>query len=124
MPSLQRARNQARSVVCQSNLKQWGTIFASYTDDNHGRFFDDVYWHSWYLFRYIKNTPQKKSFPHLCPMAVKTTNQQYIGSHLIDVYEIGSPFILFFGVDIGILLLKPGITKTSMIQPHIRAAME
>ena len=34
MPALQRVRNQARAVVCQANLKQWGTIFALYTDDN------------------------------------------------------------------------------------------
>jgi prepilin-type N-terminal cleavage/methylation domain-containing protein len=38
MPSLQRVRKQARAVVCQSNLKQWGTIWAMYTDDNHGMF--------------------------------------------------------------------------------------
>ena len=38
MPALQRVRKQARGVVCQSNLKQWGTIFAMYTDDNNGFF--------------------------------------------------------------------------------------
>lgn len=38
MPSLQRVRKQARGVVCQANLKQWGTIFAIYTDDNNGNF--------------------------------------------------------------------------------------
>jgi prepilin-type N-terminal cleavage/methylation domain-containing protein len=38
MPSLQRVRKQARGVVCQANLKQWGTIFAMYTDDNNGNF--------------------------------------------------------------------------------------
>ena len=26
------------SVVCQANLKQWGTIWAMYTDDNGGFF--------------------------------------------------------------------------------------
>jgi len=38
MPALQRVRKQARSVMCQANLKQWGTIFAMYTDDNNGNF--------------------------------------------------------------------------------------
>ncbi len=37
LPSLQRVRNQARAVVCQTNLKQWGTILALYTEDNQGR---------------------------------------------------------------------------------------
>ncbi len=38
MPALGRAREQARSTVCKSNLKQWGLIFRYYTDDNNGRF--------------------------------------------------------------------------------------
>ncbi|OHB68071.1 MAG: hypothetical protein A2Y77_16275 [Planctomycetes bacterium RBG_13_62_9] len=38
MPALQRVRKQARNVMCQSQLKQWGTIWAMYTDDNNGRF--------------------------------------------------------------------------------------
>ncbi|MHC4425570.1 MAG: type II secretion system protein [Planctomycetota bacterium] len=38
MPALQRVRKQAKSVICQANLKQWATIFAMYTDDNNGNF--------------------------------------------------------------------------------------
>jgi prepilin-type N-terminal cleavage/methylation domain-containing protein len=38
MPALQRVRKQAKNVMCQSALKQWGTIFAMYTDDNNGQF--------------------------------------------------------------------------------------
>jgi len=38
MPAMQRVRKQARSVVCQSNLKQWGLIWVQYTDDNNGFF--------------------------------------------------------------------------------------
>ena len=37
MPTVQRVKKQAKAVVCQSNLKQWGTIFAMYTDDTEGR---------------------------------------------------------------------------------------
>ena len=36
MPCLQRARNQARAIGCQSNLRQWGALFAMYVADNHG----------------------------------------------------------------------------------------
>jgi len=36
LPALQRVRKQARAVVCQANLKQWGTIFTLYTEDNQG----------------------------------------------------------------------------------------
>ncbi len=38
MPTLQRARNQTRAVVCQSHLKQWGTIMAAAANDNDGHF--------------------------------------------------------------------------------------
>jgi prepilin-type N-terminal cleavage/methylation domain-containing protein/prepilin-type processing-associated H-X9-DG protein len=37
LPSLQRARKQARAVVCQANLKQWGTAFSLYMEDSQGR---------------------------------------------------------------------------------------
>jgi len=36
LPTLQRVKKQAKAVICQSNLKQWGTIFAMYTDNNDG----------------------------------------------------------------------------------------
>jgi prepilin-type N-terminal cleavage/methylation domain-containing protein len=38
MPTLSRVRAQARGVACQSNLKQWGTLFLMYTDANNGMF--------------------------------------------------------------------------------------
>ncbi|MHC4355981.1 MAG: type II secretion system protein [Planctomycetota bacterium] len=36
LPSLRRARNQSRAVVCQTNLRQWGTTLALYVEDNRG----------------------------------------------------------------------------------------
>jgi prepilin-type N-terminal cleavage/methylation domain-containing protein/prepilin-type processing-associated H-X9-DG protein len=39
LPALNRARKQARNVVCLSNLKQWGLAFAMYCDNNNGNFF-------------------------------------------------------------------------------------
>jgi len=38
LPSLQAAREQAQMVVCQSQLKHWGSIFTMYTNDNNGFF--------------------------------------------------------------------------------------
>ncbi|MGD8501841.1 MAG: type II secretion system protein [Phycisphaerales bacterium] len=38
LPTLQRVRKQARAVVCQSNLRQWGTIWATRLSENDGRF--------------------------------------------------------------------------------------
>lgn len=38
LPSLRKVKSQARSVVCLSNLKQWGVIWLLYTNDNNGSF--------------------------------------------------------------------------------------
>lgn len=38
MPSLGMVKEKARSVVCRSNLKQWGQIFYLYTNDHNGMF--------------------------------------------------------------------------------------
>jgi prepilin-type N-terminal cleavage/methylation domain-containing protein len=45
MPALQRVRKQAKGVLCQSNLKQWGLVWAMYTDENDGKFPDYLGFH-------------------------------------------------------------------------------
>jgi len=53
MPALGRVRKQAKLVICQSQLKQWGTFFFMYTDDNdtsfmpgRGQDYDEENWWS------------------------------------------------------------------------------
>ena len=41
IPALARVRKQAKTVMCQSNLKQWGAVFSMYASDNDGYFFED-----------------------------------------------------------------------------------
>jgi prepilin-type N-terminal cleavage/methylation domain-containing protein len=36
MPALARVRNQAKDVVCQANLRQWGLVWSMYSVDNDG----------------------------------------------------------------------------------------
>ena len=38
LPSLNKARDQAKGVTCRNNLKQIGLTFTLYTDDNEGKF--------------------------------------------------------------------------------------
>ncbi len=40
MPSLSKARDQARAVVCLTNLKQWGLVWNLYTNSNNDRFIE------------------------------------------------------------------------------------
>jgi hypothetical protein len=37
VPALSRARKHAKAMICLSNLKQWGTTFALYMQENEGR---------------------------------------------------------------------------------------
>jgi len=38
MPALRKAKRQAQAVICQSNLKEWGLVFALYAQDNEDSF--------------------------------------------------------------------------------------
>ncbi len=38
MPALQLVRDQTKSLICQSNLRQWGVLFMMYADDHEGKF--------------------------------------------------------------------------------------
>jgi len=38
MPALQRVRQEARAVVCQAHLREWGLAIKMYADDNNGYF--------------------------------------------------------------------------------------
>jgi len=43
-PALERAREQARTLMCRSNLRQYGVAARMYLDDNEGRFPDPYTW--------------------------------------------------------------------------------
>lgn len=74
VPSLQRARRQTKAIVCQSNLRQWGSIFFMYSEDH------DSYFHEG--FRGMQDATSNWWYPALesyyeipkirfCPIATK-----------------------------------------------------
>ena len=82
MPALGRVRKQAKDVLCETNLHQWGTIFAMYADDYDGNFMQgwvpdgcpgnhtcNSYWFK-ALLPYYKDPDLR-----LCPMATKFQEQ-------------------------------------------------
>ena len=75
MPALQRVKKQAKGLICQSNLKQWGTIFAMYTDGNNGNFNtrtgDSGRWMDAMVDYYISAEDIR-----LCPVAKKLANPE------------------------------------------------
>ncbi len=70
MPSLQRVRDQAKTIACQSNLKQWGLVWAMYTEENDSKF-PDYMGGNWMqkLVDYYSNS-EKLLY---CPMTVNKT---------------------------------------------------
>jgi prepilin-type N-terminal cleavage/methylation domain-containing protein/prepilin-type processing-associated H-X9-DG protein len=72
MPALSKVKALAKAAMCLSNLHQWGMVMKMYTDENTGRFMDDL-GHSRYaglsrpeLKEYYKNDKLL-----LCPAAMK-----------------------------------------------------
>lgn len=47
MPALNKAKDQARRMICKSNLKQWGIICQTYTMENEGKFIMGTTGHGW-----------------------------------------------------------------------------
>ena len=125
MPALARVRRQAKSVICQANLKQWALVFSLYTSDNDGFFVNGqvpvnskFFWPggdgggmgSWW---FLPLEPYyKEQGIRFCPMATKTYEEggqvpfaawqtsppppQYSGSYGANGYILNSPQDLVF----------------------------
>jgi prepilin-type N-terminal cleavage/methylation domain-containing protein/prepilin-type processing-associated H-X9-DG protein len=72
MPALQRVKQQAKTIGCRANMKQWTLYFSMYTEDYNGRFQAGVgsgHTYHWMnaLRTYYKNDPKMRC----CPTAMK-----------------------------------------------------
>jgi len=72
MPALSRVRDQAKAVVCQAQVKQWGVAFNLYTEDNNGMFHSAKGGQAWLvpLYDYVKEVKL-----YQCPKATKTISE-------------------------------------------------
>jgi prepilin-type N-terminal cleavage/methylation domain-containing protein/prepilin-type processing-associated H-X9-DG protein len=72
MPSLQKAKKETKAVVCRSRLRQWGLVWAMYTDENNGKFpgYLGPDWMQILVDYYRKN--EKLLY---CPMTTKTLSE-------------------------------------------------
>lgn len=111
VPTLQRVRKQAKAVVCQSNLRQWGAIWATYTQDNGGSLPSRSLHPElnpdgpWYVAQFPhmlwgwndddKNFDMDKCSRtegiSCCPLATKPVNPT--GEYKIDVEPVGGTFM-------------------------------
>jgi prepilin-type N-terminal cleavage/methylation domain-containing protein len=74
MPALARVKEQARTISCLANLRQWGFVSAMYTEDNEGKFWSGLhstgYWWPWQLEDKLKDWKENKTW--FCPTATKS----------------------------------------------------
>ena len=92
LPTAQRVKRQAKAVVCQSNLRQWGTTWATFTADNDGRFpgwdrnwtpSDGPDWPGWWWGwwgPYRNRGQYRNEGIRCCPMATRPANRTGQGS--------------------------------------------
>lgn len=122
LPALQRVRKQAKAVICQSHLKQWGVTLALYTEESQGRLAIDLSgWSGIWLFRGAFLSGQDPNAPEdslhgfrtqgiiCCPMATKpdrsgafsasfgTTEMKGSPGSTFGAWEITSPPPAFHG---------------------------
>jgi len=83
MPALSRVKKQARSVTCMALLRQWGTIWSMYCDDNDGRFpiAGDLGWKRGTWVIAFRDSYRTKSEILLCPSAAKRRPTGASGVH-------------------------------------------
>lgn len=100
LPTLQRVRRQAKGMICQAHLRQWGVVLAAYAEDHRGRFPStikgaDGVWllRGAFLDGTDANAPQD-SFHHFrtqdiacCPMA--TSPRQLLAGGVPDFVSSG-----------------------------------
>ena len=104
LPAMSRVRKQAKAVMCQSNLKQWGVCFAAYAGD-----WDGYFPRGWCTDPYPFPSPETRAKSYwmealrpyygndhdlrCCPMAMKAGTQvggtTQFGGALLDSTFIG-----------------------------------
>ncbi|MCU0915854.1 MAG: type II secretion system GspH family protein [Planctomycetes bacterium] len=70
MPSLSRVRKQARAVVCQAHLKQWGPVWSMYCEDNQGYFHNRIS-----IWPQVVRPYCREPEIRFCPMAIQLYSQ-------------------------------------------------
>jgi|GEM_PF-4211398 len=134
LPSLQLARSHAQAVVCLSHLRQWGTTFALYTQENEGRL-PPIPSEALWLIRGVQakqgdaNEPRVARSIHTrgiacCPRATRLSETPFSNVELTgrvritvtkgdalaawEITDPGPPFRGSYGLNLGLFRDPPG----------------
>ena len=98
MPAMQRVKQQAKTISCRANLRQWTFYFQMYTEDHDGKFQAGVstpgytgHSNHWMnaLRSYYKNDPKTRC----CPTAMKPlVDENHIQSPQFNVFSAWGRF--------------------------------
>jgi prepilin-type N-terminal cleavage/methylation domain-containing protein/prepilin-type processing-associated H-X9-DG protein len=89
LPTLQRVRRQAKAVACQSNLHQWGLMFAMYTEANNGKWFSVSMRHpDWYYLSEMRPYYRDCKDVSLCPRTRKPPHRNPSGVTTFEAYYL------------------------------------
>ena len=88
MPALERVKKQAKSIACQSNLKQWGLVWAMYTNENNSKFPDYLGYDWMQKLVHLYSNTEKLLY---CPTTTKTLAEGADIRYAIIVGSGGTP---------------------------------
>ncbi|MFQ6036093.1 MAG: type II secretion system protein [Sedimentisphaerales bacterium] len=101
MPALRRVKEQARTVGCLSNLRQWNFVCAMYTEDNDGKFWSGLnpkgYWWTWQLEPRLLDWKRNKTW--FCPTAKKPIIDE--NGNMVPTFNIFNAWGIFKGEHYG-----------------------
>lgn len=79
MPALRRVKEQAKTIGCIANLRQWGIITAMFTQENDGKLWSGDPRNGWWWI--VGLEPQQQSYEKnkvwFCPTAQKPITDEY-----------------------------------------------
>jgi len=96
MPALARVRQQARTVACRANLKQWNLFFSMFTQENNGRFQAGVgSGHTYHWMNALRPLYKNDHKIRCCPTAMKPIVDEY--DQTAPVWNVFSAWGRFWG---------------------------
>lgn len=119
MPALRRVKEQARTVGCLANLKQWNFVCAMYTQDNNGNFWSGFgskgYWWICQLEPRLLDWKMNKTW--FCPTAKKPIIDE--NGNIVPTFNIFNAWGIFHHEEAGYSSVPNGQAGSYSINGYV-----
>ena len=90
MPALAKVKDQARTIGCLSNMRQWGLVCTMYAEAHHGKLWSgigDTGW--WWIYQLPDNLKDRKlNETWFCPTATKPiVDERGVGIATLNIFH-------------------------------------